>query len=188
MANLKHVAIVTQGRDAIAAWREKNPDILLDLSEVDLGEADLGGADLSLADLSGANLREANLRGANLHAAILRGAELGGANLIAVNLSWAILKGAFIRAADLFEANLNQANLDNAHFEDAKIGFTILANVDLSNVKGLEAVKHRYPSSIGIDTLYKSQGKIPEEFLRGCGVPEDFITYLPSLLKMMQPI
>ncbi len=28
--------------------------------------------------------------------------------------------------------------------------------------------------------LYNSQGKIPEAFLRGCGVPEDFITFIPS--------
>ena len=27
-----------------------------------------------------------------------------------------------------------------------------------------------------------------EEFLRGCGVPEDFITDLPSLIGTMQPI
>ena len=39
-----------------------------------------------------------------------------------------------------------------------------------------------------MDTLYRSQGKIPEEFLRGCGMPEDFITYLPSLGGTMQPI
>ncbi|MCX7419999.1 MAG: hypothetical protein NT013_10735 [Planctomycetia bacterium] len=39
-----------------------------------------------------------------------------------------------------------------------------------------------------MDTLYRSQGKIPEDFLRGCGVPEDFITYLPSLIGTMQPI
>jgi len=31
------------------------------------------------------------------------------------------------------------------------------------------------PSGIGIDTLYKSQGVIPDEFLRGAGVPEDVI-------------
>ena len=37
------------------------------------------------------------------------------------------------------------------------------------------------PSTIGIDTIYKSRGKIPVEFLRGCGVPENFIAYMHSL-------
>ena len=31
-------------------------------------------------------------------------------------------------------------------------------------------------------TLYRSQGKIPDVFLKGCGVPENLIVYLPSLL------
>ena len=29
--------------------------------------------------------------------------------------------------------------------------------------------------------MYLSEGEIPDVFLRGCGVPEDFITYVPSL-------
>jgi hypothetical protein len=40
---------------------------------------------------------------------------------------------------------------------------------------------HDGPCSIGIDTIFKSQGKIPESFLRGCGVPEDLIKLIPSL-------
>jgi hypothetical protein len=38
------------------------------------------------------------------------------------------------------------------------------------------------PSTIGIDTIYRSKGKIPEGFLRGAGVPEEFITYMRSLV------
>jgi hypothetical protein len=39
---------------------------------------------------------------------------------------------------------------------------------------------------VGIDTIFKSGGTIPESFLRGCGVPEQFITYARSLVG--QPI
>jgi hypothetical protein len=39
-------------------------------------------------------------------------------------------------------------------------------------------VKHGAPSSIGIDTIYRSAGKVPEGFLRGAGVPETFIIYM----------
>ena len=41
---------------------------------------------------------------------------------------------------------------------------------------------HQGPSSIGIDTVYASQGRIPEVFLRGAGVPDEFITYMRSLV------
>ena len=41
---------------------------------------------------------------------------------------------------------------------------------------------------IDINSIIKSRGNIPESFLRGCGVPEDFIRYIPSLIGAMQPI
>ncbi len=168
MANTEHVEIVKQGKSAIDAWRAKNPGTRLDLSGADLSAANLSGADLSGADLSRANL--------------------GGANLIRADLSEGSLSGANLSEAHLWFADLRRTNLDNSCTDNAALAFTILANVDLSTVKGLESVIHRAPSSIGVDTLYKSQGKIPEEFLRGCGVPEDFITYLPSLVGTMQPV
>jgi hypothetical protein len=49
-----------------------------------------------------------------------------------------------------------------------------------------QAVVHLAPSTIGIDTIYKSKGKIPEVFLRGCGVPDEFIAYVGS--RMGRPI
>jgi hypothetical protein len=62
------------------------------------------------------------------------------------------------------------------------MSLTVFADVDLSEAKGLEAVKHEGPSTIGIDTIYKSGGQIPEVFLRGCGVPETLITFARSLV------
>jgi len=41
---------------------------------------------------------------------------------------------------------------------------------------------HFSPSTIGVDTLYISKGKIPEVFLRGCGVPERMIAFIASLV------
>jgi hypothetical protein len=48
-------------------------------------------------------------------------------------------------------------------------------------VKGLETVHHFGPSTIGIDTIYRSHGNIPLAFLRGAGVPDIFIKYMGSL-------
>jgi len=47
----------------------------------------------------------------------------------------------------------------------------------------LETIDHQGPSTVGVDTIYASKGKIPESFLRGCGVPENLISYIPSLVK-----
>jgi len=163
-----------------------------DLREANLGGANLDGANLSVADLHEAglvgalllraNLNGADLSGANLSVARLSGANLDGARLSGANLSWANLGVVRLRRADLREANLRGANLRNADLSEAEIGWTVFGDVDLSVAKGLDTVKHGGPSTIGIDTLYKSGGKIPEVFLRGAGIPEDFITYARSLV------
>jgi len=196
MANEEHLKILKRGVEAWNQWRHANPTIQLDLSEANLSQANLSGADLRVADLrvadlSGAHLSRADLRGANLSGANLRGAHLGGADLSETdlswaNLSWADLSRAFLRDANLRVAYLGGADLSGADLSGAIVVATEFGNVDLSVVKGLDRVVHAGPSSVGIDTVYKSKGKIPEAFLRGCGVPDTMITYIQSLVG--QPI
>ena len=66
------------------------------------------------------------------------------------------------------------------------MGGTVLANTDLSAAKGLDTIQHWQPSTVGIDTFYRSKGMIPETFLRGCGVPDTMIAFIRSLVN--QPI
>jgi hypothetical protein len=171
VANEQHLRILKQGTDAWNRWRLENPEIVPDLSganligaglsEANLIGADLRVADLSRADFSGADLRVADLRGADLSGAYLNGADLSGASL---------------ELAHFIRTELSGANLSKA-----LIGWTVFASVDLRGVKGLDKVHHIGPSTIGIDTIYLSQGEIPEVFLRGAGVPDDFIKYMRSL-------
>ena len=158
---------------------------MADLSGANLTNAILCGAKLSNAKLYEAKLYEANLDGAKLLSAKLGKADLTRAILRGANLSTANLTGANLFKADLTGANLNGANLNGANLSSAELGYTVFADVDLSQVKGLDAVIHHAPSSIGIDTIYRSEEKIPEVFLRGCGVPEDFITHMWS--RAMKP-
>jgi uncharacterized protein YjbI with pentapeptide repeats len=89
---------------------------------------------------------------------------------------------ADLRGAHLTAANLRGANLNKADLGGAIVGLTTFGDVDLSQVQGIETVSHFGPSTIGIDTIYRSKGQIPEAFLRGAGVPDDFITYMRSLV------
>ena len=50
-------------------------------------------------------------------------------------------------------------------------------------MKGLETVIHKGPSTIGTDTLLRSQGDIPETFLRQAGLTDTFITCVRSLVQ-----
>ncbi|HKF37902.1 MAG TPA: toll/interleukin-1 receptor domain-containing protein, partial [Ktedonobacteraceae bacterium] len=177
------------------------------LGRATLRDADLTGANLSRANLMRAQFSNANLSGARLALVHLRNAHLGGANLMDADLTGANLSiaycgnahfnhadlsdadfsGAGLRAADLSDANLCGTNFSGADLRDAeisraKVGWTQFDNVDLRTVKGLEAVEHRDPSTLGIDTIYRSAGHIPEIFLRRAGVPEDFIISMRSLM------
>jgi hypothetical protein len=153
MANKKQLSILKKkgGVSTWNKWRAEHPAIIPNLGEANLLDADL---------------REANLRGANLF----------GANLIEADL-----RGANLRETNLRMANMSRADLTGADLRDSTMLYTSVASVDLSGVKGLETVIHLGPSSIGIDTIYRSKGEIPEVFLRGAGVPDNFIVYMKSL-------
>ncbi len=180
MANPEHVKIVRQGADAIAAWRKKHPKEPLDLSgadlcEANLCEANLSGANLGRTDLIGARLIGATLDGAHLSSAVLVHADLSDAHLRLADLLNADLTNANLTGADLTAANLSCSILRIADLRDADLTYAfvaeaVFADLDLGTVRGLESLKHAGPSTIGVDTLFRSKGKIPEVFLRGCGL------------------
>lgn len=167
----EHLEILRQGTVAWNKWRDANPELTPLLAGADLRGNYLSGANLSGADLARTDLSGADLIGANLH-----GATLAEANLTRTNLY----------GADLTEANLSGAILVNTHLSSARMARaifdeTVCAGLNLSETQGLERVVHRGPSEIGVDTIYRSNGHIPEVFLRAAGMPEDFIIYVPAL-------
>jgi Pentapeptide repeats (8 copies) len=147
------------------------------LPAADLRHATLHLTDLSGSNLNGANLNGAFLTGADLGAAFQRNADSPVALLVTTDIS-----GADLGGAELSAANFNAAAIKGTNFTAAVAAATHFANVDLSVANGLETMRHDGPSTIGIDTIYKSRGKIPEAFLRGCGVPDEFIAYIGSMV------
>jgi hypothetical protein len=61
------------------------------------------------------------------------------------------------------------------------VDLTTFADVDLRTVKGLDAIIHLGPSTVDVATIYKSEGAIPEVFLRGVGVPDSMIRHIQSI-------
>jgi len=193
MANVKHLQILLQGVGPWNHWRENNRTVQPDLTQADLRQVIFSGADMSGVNLNGADLRGVDLRGvgftkAELNGADLSGADLSSAFLVATHFRVAFLRGVSLRNAHLQSAEFFQTGLDGADFTDATMGYTTLVDVNLGIANGLATVKHDGPSSIGVDTLYLSGGKIPEVFLRGAGVPEAFIAQIKSLVAAMSPI
>jgi hypothetical protein len=164
LANPEHLKILKRGIKVWNRWREENPDVEVNLSGSHLH------AGYSLSIESYEFPQRTNTIGINLSRADLNGACFNDDDLDWADLRDANLTGAYFFRAHLFGVNLNGADLSGANFSDARIGSTIFSNNDLSKVKGLESVHHEGPSEISSSTLYRSAGKIPEEFVRGCGL------------------
>jgi hypothetical protein len=212
MANDEHVAMLRKGVAAWNEWRLQNRGIRPDLSGANLDGVPLIGAHLSGVDLTAAHLFEANLAeadlthaqlfethlpwatltaanlsGAGLSSANLSPADLTGANLFKATLSGATFAGgtlakANLAGADLTGTNLTETSLAGANLTGAFLVRTVFAYTALSEVQGLEHCRHGGPSIVDLQTL-KNSGPLPIAFLRGIGLPDRLIEYLPSLLN-----
>ena len=211
MANEEHLAILKKGVAAWNEWRKQHPDIRPDLGGADLhgesrGEPQRGeprGANLAGRTSagrtsagrtsagrtsSGANLSRANLergepqRGEPQRGGPQRGGPQRGAPPRGEPQRGEPQRGEPQRGGPLRGEPRPRRTSGETDFSEATLGWTVFADVDLSTAKGLETVRHHGPSTIGVDTIYRSKGKIPEVFLRGAGLPDEFIAYIGSFV------
>jgi len=199
MANREHIELVHRGADATWNWRGGRLDLRdADLSGIQLrgallDHANLSGARLVAADLSGSRLQEANLAGSYLIRAVLNDARLGGSSLSSALLCSASLRRTTLVRADLVGANLAGADLDAANLAHARLRGAVLDqtklnNAELEGVTGLDSVVHEGPSELGTHALLRFGHRMPPEFLRGVGLPDSFIRYLPSIIASARPV
>ncbi len=178
MANRDHVEILRQGRSMWYQWHIRHPDEKLDLqgaylSEVDIGSIDLRGVDLSKAHLDQVKFDYTDLREANLSGARIRNCQFTNSSL----------SGANFNSSDLFHTTFHDVDLRQANFEGCFFGCNVFAHLDLSMTKGLEKTTHYAASSLSFDSLIRSNGKIADNFLWGCGISDNLIRTLPSFMQ-----
>ena len=68
-----------------------------------------------------------------------------------------------------------------ANLNDARFGSTVSSNTSLSAAKGLDSCKHYFPA-LDYQTIAKSLAS-PLKFLRGCGLPDEYIQHLPAFFN-----
>ena len=146
------------------------------LTQANLTEADLSGSDLSGADFSFANLTRSDIDGS-----VARGTIFTRAMMPHVSIRGAKFNGVTLEAANLQSAKLSRINLQGVEIGDAHFGETLFLDVDLANARGLKSCTHHGPSGVDFLTLKKSD-PLPISFLRGIGLPDNVIDYLPSLV------
>ncbi|HEY1352213.1 MAG TPA: toll/interleukin-1 receptor domain-containing protein [Ktedonobacteraceae bacterium] len=165
MADPAAIKMLQQDCGAWNRWRKERPDISPDLSK-----AELQGKILSGRNFDRTCFDRADLRGARLHSASLKSASFFGADL-----SRARLRDAWLCRTTFDKTLLEQTNFYHASLLDAAF-----LHVDLSQTSNLETITHLGPSSIDVDTLQRSRGKIPDAFLCGVGVSAQLLSGLRS--------
>lgn len=203
MADDEHLTILEQGVEAWNKWRRENPTVTPDLSDAQLDGMifiehgiEGGGHFTRSYNLRGVDFCGASLIGANFAGTELYDVDFEDANLFGVNFSIEVsgnsdsrygaeygaeMDRANLRGANLRGADFTFAELQNVNFTKARMGQTKFGDNDLSTAIELDTVIHEGPSVIGIDSIYKSKGQVPELFLHGCGVPDDFIAFARAL-------
>src|ERR1035441_2724919 len=174
MANPEHLNRLLSGVEAWNKWRTQDNVV------VDLSGANLTNAELSGADLWGAHLHRVMFHGANLTGAKFAQARLAGSNFFGAHLAEADFSYAALDVVTFIETNLT-----SARFTKAELGYTVFSQAILKGAIGLETCRHLAPSGVDFGTLQRS-GMLPEAFLRGCGLSNEFIQHVRSVLQ--QPI
>lgn len=146
MAHADHLTILKQGVRVWNRWRQESPDEIPDLRTVICSKMDLRGIDF-------------------------RGADLRGCALNSADLSYADLRAADLRGAILTQTRLIHAHLERAELGGARVGQTLFVGLELCGVGGLDALQHESPSFVDTHTLLRAGARLPETFLRGCGIP-----------------
>jgi hypothetical protein len=193
MANEAHIKRLKAGVKVWNEWRRSTrtiPDLTnvdfaagqlrkRDLSGIDLHSARLDGASFPQMNFRGADFREAELNHSHLVSADFSGANLAGASLVSAQLGEANFTSAVLSDCQLGYAVLRAAILKDAVLAGASFWETVLADLDLSAAIDLERCVHLGPSIMDHRTLRRS-GHLPLSFLRGVGLPDQLISYLPS--------
>jgi hypothetical protein len=175
MANPEHVAKLMEGVEAWNEWRETT-NVNPDLSELPLLSYSLNRYNLRFADFSGALLADVTLQFARCEDSSFESATLSNVVLIGTDLERANFKDSIIGYT-----SFNWCDLDESDFTAANLSFNVFANASLRDVRGLGDTGDLQNNSIDINTFFKSSG-LPDSFLRGSDVPEEFIQYAASLV------
>jgi hypothetical protein len=186
MVTKSHIDALKEGHLSWHKWRKRNPYIRPNLSNVVLD-----GKTFHNYDFSYTNFEASSLRGVNAHNCYFYGCNFRTSNLMDTEF-----KGSDLRDANFIRANLTNDDLTNCRlhrttFRDAKLNKAILTGTkmyetmfvrcDLSSCIGLDSVSHIGPSVLDFNTIRISKN-LPINFLRGCGLPEKIISYLPEIL------
>ncbi len=175
MANPEHVAKLKEGWEAWDTWR------LTSAETPDLSRALLNGDSLDNYDLRYANFSKATLVNVSFYSVVGHDCSFEGATVAKCHFDFAQMRRSNFKSSGIVSNLFHHCVLDGSDFTAASLHANAIAFTSLKDVRGLDAISASSNNSIGIDTFFESGG-LPESFLRGSKIPEEFIQYAASLV------
>jgi DNA-binding transcriptional regulator YiaG len=114
--NKKHLKVLRRGVTAWNKWRDKNPDVIPELTGIELNDEDLDRINLTKADLRSVKFENVNLNGSLLENANLEGSKLKHVSFILANL-----RSTNFSSTEIIKSNFNESNCNRAVFDHAFI-------------------------------------------------------------------
>lgn len=143
--NKRHLALLKKGAKAWNKWREKNHDVIPQLSGISLTDMNLEGYDLDNANLAGCygtltSLYRASLIEANFEKAEFKESSFREANLTKANLKNLVASDTSFNRAIFREANLSKASIQHSDFVEANLENAYLQSIDLNKINFSRAI------------------------------------------------
>lgn len=133
--NKKHLKVFRRGVTSWNKWRDKNPDVIPELTGIQLDTVDLNGINLSNADLRGATLKNVSLNNSVLENANLEAADLKHISFLFSDLSNSNFSNANLKYIKLNNSKLIKSKFYKATLNKISFVFANLNDVDFSNTK-----------------------------------------------------
>lgn len=140
--NKKHLKVFRRGVTSWNKWRDKNLDVIPELTGIELDTENLDGINLSKADLRGVTfksvtlnnslLENANLEGANLNDVLFLSSNLSNANFSNANLKYMKFNNSKLIESSFYKATLSKISFAFANLNDANFSNTKITGVDFN--------------------------------------------------------
>lgn len=182
--NKRHLSMLKKGAKTWNSWREKNPNVIPQLSGIRLRREEFGNLDgynLEYANLAGfrgrfisiehANLIEANMEKAELEGGSFVGSNFSGANLKKINIRHTCFNRAIFRETNLCKASILDSDFKEVSFEKACMEEIVFSQVDLSgaNLKQADLGSAKF-SNVKLTEANLNQASLKKAFLETCSV------------------
>ena len=162
-----------------------------DFSRVNFQSSDIEGTSFSHsrivstelynAELKNVNFEQSTIKQFKFYFSFMNNCKFYGTDIYNSDFEMGNIQDTSFENSELLDDRFVGFGLHNIEFRNARIGGLSFLGILLTKPNNLESVNHQSGSYFDVNSLIECSGLLPQVFLRGIGINEKIIEYLPSL-------